>query len=166
VAAVIEHLDPRRHAQDLRQTWQGRALAAALAAGEYAVPRDKLGMCMLSVIAHNYDDTDALPVLLRVVLPGFRSIGVPFLCSAAKIAKTGDVMADVIARGGRRFKNQRLFRSTRAMEGEFRRFADRLRLTDAERVEMFGAVKRWVVCDFRLDPNMDPADPDAKRLVN
>ena len=26
-------------------------------------------------------------------------------------------------------------------------------------------IRRWIVCDFRLDPTMDPADPDAKRLV-
>jgi hypothetical protein len=31
---------------------------------------------------------------------------------------------------------------------------------------MFAAVKRWVVADRRLDPNMDPQDPDAKRLVH
>lgn len=163
-AADIADLDVRRHAQDLRETWQARALAATLRQEEYAAPVDKLGMCMLSLMAHNYDD--ALPVLLRVINPYFVSIGAPFLCSAAKIAKTGHVMADMIGREGRKFRNQALFRSTRAMEREFRIFADKLKFTDSERIELFAAVRRWVVCDFRLDPNMDPADPDAKRLVN
>lgn len=163
VAAAVIDLDARRHAQDLRGTWQGRALAAALADGEYTPPRDKIGMCLLSVLCHNYDD--AMPVMLRVVFPKFRSVGTPFLCSAAKIAKTGHVMADMIDSNGRRFKNQALFGSTKKMEGEFRRFADALRLDDAEREELFAAVRRWVVCDYRLDPTMNPADPDAKRLT-
>ena len=164
--AVID-LNLRRHAQDLRLTWQARALAAALVDGEYVPPRDKIGMCLLSVLSHNYGDprNDALPVLLRVVFPQYQSIGAPFLCSAAKIAKTGHVMADVITKDGRRIKNQALFRSTRAMEREFRLFADKLGMEDGERVELFAAVARWVVCDYRLDPNMDPADPDARRLV-
>jgi hypothetical protein len=164
---AVADLDFRRHAQDLRRTWQAGALAQALIPGEFTPPRDKIGMCMLSVLAHNYSDPreDALAVLLRVVFPAFKSIGAPFLCSAAKIAKTGHVMADMIARDGHIVKNQALFRSTKQMEGEFRKFADGLRLDDAEREELFAAVKRWVVCDYRLDPQMDPADPDAARLT-
>jgi hypothetical protein len=157
-------LDFRRHAQDLRRTWQGAALAASLLdCGEWTPPRHKVGMCILSVLSHNFDD--AMPVMLRVVFPNFKSIGAPFLCSAAKIAKTGHVMADLITKDGQRVRNQALFRSTKAMEGEFRKFADGLRLDDAERTELFAAVKRWVVCDYRLDPQMNPADPDAKRLT-
>ncbi len=160
-------LDLRRHAQDLRGTWQARVLAAALIEGEYTAPRDKIGMCLLSVLSHNYGDPrhDALPVLLRVVFPQDQSIGAPFLCSAARIAKSGHIMADLITKDGRRIRNQALFRSTRAMEREFRLFADRLGMEDGERVELFAAVARWVVCDYRLDPNMDPADPDARRLT-
>lgn len=160
-------LDLRRQAQDLRGTWQARVLAAALIEGEYTAPRDKIGMCLLSVLSHNYGDPrhDALPVLLRVVFPQYQSIGAPFLCSAARIAKSGHIMADLITKDGRRIRNQALFRSTRAMEREFRLFADRLGMEDGERVELFAAVARWVVCDYRLDPNMDPADPDARRLT-
>lgn len=162
-ASEIIQLDSRRHAQDLRRTWQARALLAALEPGECTPPRDKIGMCVLSVLSHNYDD--ALEVLLCIVFAPWRSIGAPFLCSPAKIAKTGQVMADLITKDGRKITNQALFKSTQRMEYEFRKFADALRLNDDERVELFAAVKKWVVCDYRLDPNMDPADPDAKRLV-
>lgn len=160
--AEIIDLDLQRHAQDLRHTWQARVLAAALRPGEYVAPRDKLGMCLLSVLAHNYDD--AMPIVLRVVFPDFQSIAPPYLCSAARIAKTGHVVADVIASAGRRFKHQRLFRDTKELERETRVFADRLQLDDDERVEFFAAVRRWVVADYRIDPAMDPSDPDARRL--
>ncbi len=161
--STLVHVDFKRHAEDLRRTWQSVALYASLYPGEFAPPRDKLGMSMLSILAHNYDE--AMPALLRIVFPGFRSIGAPFLCSAARIAKTGHVMADMISKDGQRVKNQALFRSTKGMEREFRGFADRLELADDERIEMFEAIKRWVVADYRLDPHMDPADPDAKRLT-
>lgn len=155
----------RRHVQELRDSWQGWTLRYALTlnAGS-ARPRDVMGAAILSMLAHNFDD--AMPVLLRVVFPGFQSIGTPFLCSAAKIAKTGHVMADFVTRTGAIAKNQIIFRDTRQMEGKFRRVADELRLNDKDRTELFAAVKRWVVCDYRLDPTMNPADPDAKRLVH
>lgn len=167
MVSEIVDLDVRRHAQDLRGTWQAAALAAALYPGEYTPPRDKIGMCMLSVLSHNYDAGTApvLPVLLRVVFPGFRSIGAPFLCSAAKIAKSAHVMADLITKDGQRIRNQALFRSTRRMEAEFRSFADKIALDDADRTTLFECVKRWVVCDYRIDPNMDGADPESRRLT-
>jgi hypothetical protein len=46
-----------------------------------------------------------------------------------------------------------------------RRLADRLKLSDQERLEFFTCVKRWLVADLRLDPTMDPMDPDAKHLT-
>jgi hypothetical protein len=151
---AIERLDARRHAQDLRECWQGRLLAHA---------SGKIGAVALSILAHNYDD--GLPILLRVVFPGFTSITAPFFCSAAKIVKTGHVCADMVNRDGRIIKNAVIFRDTRGMESELRRLADAVKLSDAERTEFFACAKRWVVADHRLDPTMDPADPEAKRLT-
>lgn len=148
------------------ERWEARAIRMAtlfstdMAAG--ARPRDMVGMCVLSIVAHKLS-LEELQFLLRVC--GFRGTATPMLSTAAKIAKTGHVMANVVAKNGREYPNQALFRSTRAMETAMRNFADLLRLTDAERVEFFDAVKAWVVCDYRLDPNMNPADPDAKRLT-
>lgn len=134
--------------------------ATNLAGG--AVPRDKVSMCVLSVIAHRLSIED-MQFLLRSC--GFRGTGAPMLTSAAKIAKTGHIMADFLSRDCRRYRNQSLFRNARAMETAMRNFADLVRLDDAERVEFFDSVKRWVVCDYRKDPNMDPADPDSRRLT-
>ena len=149
-------LDPRRHVQELRETWQAKALAHT----QYSY----FGRVVLSVLAHNYDD--AMPVLLSAVWPGFRSLNPPFLGSAGRVAKSGAVVADVVRDGGIIEKQVRIFRSLDRLKGAFRRLADQLKLNDADRVEMFSAVRRWVVADTRLDPTMNPADPDAKRLVH
>lgn len=158
----VEPLAPTLHAAVLRESWQGRVLARALR--DDGSPIDPIGGVVLSVLAHNFDE--AMPVLLRVMFPGFTSVQLPFLCSAGKIAKTGQVCADMVTRDGQIMKMQAFFRNMRAMEREFRKLADRLKFTDQERVALFAAVRRWVVCDFRVDPNMDPRDPDAKRLVH
>ena len=163
-AEGIVDLNFRSHKQDLQGTWQCRLLKKKLICdGGIARPRDLMGAAILSIISHNYDD--ALPVLLRVAFDGFTGIGAPFFCSAARIAKTGDVMVDMISRDGRRVKNQGIFTSNRKLQSAFRRLADEMALSDNDRVQLFEALKRWVVCDYRLDPTMNSADPDAKRLV-
>ncbi len=139
---------------DLRASWQARVLAAC---GGHD------GQVVLSVLAHNYDE--AMPALLRVVFPGFTSIVAPFYCTAAKVAKSGHVVADVVTKGGEVVKDVKVFDSEGHMQDTFRRIADRLKLNDQDRVELFKCVQRWVVADRRLDPNFDPKDPDAKRLV-
>jgi hypothetical protein len=149
-------IDPRaRLAFDLRDTWQGRTLAAATG---------KTAAVLLSVLAHSYDD--AMLPLLQVVFPGFTSIAAPFFCTAGKVAKSGHITADMVTKTGKVIKNFPVYISEIELRDDFRRLADRLKLSDADRVELFGAVKRWVVADRRLDPTMDPKDPDAKRLVN
>lgn len=140
---------------DLRDTWQGRCLATA---------RGKTAAVMLSVLAHNYEE--ALVPLCAVVFPGFSGhLPAPYLTSAAKVGKSGEVVADMVTKAGKHAKNFALYRSEIELRDDFRRLADFLRLNDGERTELFGAVKRWVVADRRLDPNMDPKDPDAKRLT-
>jgi hypothetical protein len=155
VQTQAEALALRRHAEDLRQTWQARALLHA---------RGKMGAVVLSVLAHNYDD--ALPVLLRLVFPGFTSIAAPFLCTAAQIVKSGRVVADMVTKDGRIIKQYEVFKSELHLRDAFRRLADEMKLADADRIEMFKAAQRWVVADQRLDPTFDPKDPDAKRLTH
>lgn len=144
-----------KHAQELRDGWQVRALIATR--------RTPIGMVVLSMLAHAYDD--AMPVLLRVAFPGFTSIAPPFLTTCARIDKTGAVVADVVGRTGKIEKNVAIFRHTADMQGQFRRLADELKLPDDQRIEMFNVAQRWIVADRRIDPMMDPRDPDARRLV-
>lgn len=155
VAKVLAISPEAKLALDLRDTWQGRTLAAA---------EGKTGAVLLSVLAHNYDD--ALLPLLQVVFPGFTSITAPFFSTAGKVAKSGHIVADMVTRTGKIAKDFPVYRDEIEMRGDFRRLADRLKLSDADRVELFAAVKRWVVADRRLDPTMDPRDPDAKRILH
>jgi hypothetical protein len=142
-----------RLAFDLMATWQARALVAA---------RGKTAAVLLSVLAHNYDEQ--LLTLLKVAFPGFESISAPFLSSAGRVAKSGAIVADVVQRDGRIERQEVLYRNEIELRDDFRRLADALKLDDSDREQLFIAVKKWVVADHRLDPTMDPQDPDAKRL--
>lgn len=142
-------------AEALRETWQAKVLTATRA--------DPIGMVAISVLAHNYDD--AMHPLLCALYPGFSGLKPPGLCSAGKIAKNGSVIADLVARNGTRLLGCKIFNDEIHLRDCFRRLADNLKLADAERIELFEAVRKWVVCDYRLDPRMDPRDPDAKRYA-
>lgn len=149
-----------RHSRDLRDMWQGRVLAHAKGNNLLAVT---------SMLAHAFDD--AMGIMLRVVKPKCwdverQSLRAPFLCSIAKIDKRSHVVADVIDNDGTKLKDVVVYRSTAHFQGEMRRVADVARLTDGERHEFFIVAKSWIAADRRLDPNMNPADPDARRLVN
>jgi hypothetical protein len=152
---TIAELDSRRHFDDLRRTWQCRALIAS--------QNKHVGVVLLSVLAHTFDD--AMPVLLRVAFPGLTSISAPFLTTCGRIAKTGHIVADVAWKDGSIGKDVAIYNNEIELRDDFRRLADRLRLADRDRDEMFKCVQRWVVADRRLDPTMDPRDPDAKRLT-
>lgn len=139
---------------DLHASWQARVLAGS---------GGHLGAVVLSVLAHSFDD--AMPTLLRIVFPGFTSIAAPFYCSAARVDKTGAIVADVVRTNGMILKDAVVFQNEMQMRDTFRQLADRLKLSDPDRIELFKCAQRWVVADRRLDPTFDPKDPDAKRLL-
>jgi hypothetical protein len=150
-------LDPQMSAEELRHSWQGRAIACTNGQGHMLA-------VLMSLFADAHDET--FPWLMRSIFPDWRGVCTPFLCSSPKIDKAGQIVADVALRGGEIKKDHVVFDSERAMEGAFRRLADWLKLDDADRVELFDEVRAWVKADMRLDPTMDRRDPDAKRLVN
>jgi hypothetical protein len=142
---------------DLRKSWQVRLLEGT---------RDQLRAVALSVIAHNY--VDQVPFVLTIAFPWYRGpdtpMPLPCLTSAAKVAKNGTIVADVIDRQGVKHRDKVIFNSDIHLRDAFRRVADKLKFPDDDRVELFRCLKTWVVADRRLDPNFDPRDPDAKRL--
>lgn len=154
---MVTDIRAATHAQELRELWQSRVLQHT--------KKTPLGMVVLSVIAHAYDEGDALLTLMQATFPGFKSIAAPFCGTAGKVVKTGAVCADVVMRDGTIEKNVVFFTSTAHMRDVFRKLADELALTDPDRREMFAAAQRWVVLDYRLDPTMNPQDPEARRLV-
>ncbi|HEX9213184.1 MAG TPA: hypothetical protein VF901_21965 [Bradyrhizobium sp.] len=144
------------HADELREMWPARVL--------HATRYEPIGMVVLSMLAHSFDE--AMPALLGCVFPGFRSITTPFICSHAKIDKCGRVIADVVWGDWEPpTKNEVIFRDLAHLQKTFRIIADKLKLPDTERVQLFDCAKKWVTADMRLDPEMDPADPDARRLT-
>jgi hypothetical protein len=154
VALVLESRFEQTLAFDLRRSWQARALLAA---------EGKAGMVLLSMIDHSYG-TDTLRVLLPLVFPGYIEPSLPCLASCGKVDKSGAVVADVIMKNHDLVKDKVIYGSELELRDEFRKLADRLKLPDADRIELFKCVQRWVVADRRLDPSFDPQDPDAKRL--
>jgi hypothetical protein len=141
---------------DLRGSWQCRALIATTGPAR---------MVMLSVLAHTLEQ--AVVTLCYAAFADFDgSLPLPSLTTAAKIDKSGAVVADVCDRAGVIHKGEKLFKTEIEMRDAFRRLADRMKLSDPDRIEMFKYVQRWVVADRRLDPTFDPQDPDAKRLVH
>ncbi len=129
-------------AETLRDSWQGRTLGAA---------RGKLAAVLLSVLAHNYDD--AMPALLRAVFPGYTGVAAPFLCSAGRISARGRVYAKMVNRAETEAVDTVLYRDETELQNAFRTLADTLKLSDTDRIDMFQAVARWIVCDYRINPN-------------
>jgi hypothetical protein len=150
-----DSITPKMSAEELRQSWQGRALVLT------ADVAPKLCRVLMSLFADSYDET--MPFLLHAAF-GACTVTAPFLCSSPRINRAGQVTADLINKYGNKQKNYVVFDDERQMECLFRKLADRMKLDDAERIDLFICVRHWVKADFRLDPNFDRADPDAKRL--
>jgi hypothetical protein len=129
------------HAQQLRDKWQARILAEN---------KGRAFVVALAIIAKRWPE--ALEILLRVVFESFRDIGRPFIRSRAIVQKDGSVIAEVVPRIGPP-RWQIVYDSEAEMVKEFRDIADRLRLDDAERVEMTETLKMWVAADRRVDFN-------------
>lgn len=146
----------KKLAFDLRASWQARTLGESTGV-TFAV--------VMSVLAHSFPD--AMDTLLRALMPNWdgKPLG-PYLSTCGKIAKNNTVVADVIYPDGRIEKDAVLYLSEIHLRDDMRRLADKLKLVDRDRAEFFTAIRNWVVADRRLDPNFDPRDPDAKRLVH
>lgn len=140
---------------DLGASWQVRALRAA---------NGNTAMALESILTHTYEH--AFLIMLEAAFPWRFEPGLPCIASNVKVDKTGAIVGDVIGKDHHVTKDEVIYRSEISMQNDFRCLADRLKLSDTDRVEMFKCVQRWVVADRRLDPSFDPRDPDAKRLVH
>lgn len=108
-----------------------------------------------------------MPVVMHLLVKDWdgQPLG-PYLITAGKVAKNGTVVADVAYPKSERIeKDAVLYLSEVHLRDDMRRLADELKLVDRDRIEFFTAIKNWLVADRRIDPTMDPRDPDAKRLV-
>ncbi len=134
---AIPQLDTKRHAQDLRETWQARVIAES--AG-------KTRAVVLIVLSMSY--SNAMRTLLRVL--DYRDISRPFLSSGATIQLSGKLTCDVTEKSGL-VAPAVVYESTDDLNRDMRSLADKVHMTDAERVEFTAAIQRWVVQDLRVN---------------
>jgi len=127
------------HAQKLRDTWQARVLAES---------SGKTRAVVLIVLTMAYSNT--IQVLLRVVFPGFRDIQKPFFASGACILLNGKIACEIMEKSGIQHPVV-VYESTDELNRDMRDLADRLKLTDPERLEFTAAIQKWVVADQRVD---------------
>lgn len=134
---AMPSLDHRRHAQDLRDTWQARVICESTG---------KTRAVVLIVLIMSY--AKAFQTLLRVC--GYRDISRPFLSSGATIQLSGQLVCDVTEKSGL-VAPAVVYESTDELNKDMRGLADRLKLSDKERVEFTAAIQKWVVADLRVD---------------
>lgn len=146
-ATLLDDLILKRHHEEMRQFWQARLLLHAHEAGDR-----QIAAVVLSVVAHGMP-AEAFITLMHVCFPGFGNIRPPFYASAGKIMKGGEIAADLKCRDGSITRNTLVFRDKREMESAWRKLCDEIGFNDEDRAAAFAALRKWVVADFRRDPN-------------
>ena len=136
-----------KEAGEVRELWQSRVLA-----GTSGMQR----AILVRMFVKAYKD--AIKILLAVTFPGFRDLGLPQIVGHAKIAPSGRVIADVLEKS-RRIRTHILYDSQDAMRTDFAMLADRLKLDDFDRMELFTMLQGWVVADLRVGA-------DGRRLAS
>lgn len=148
------NLEFHRALRELREGWHCRVLKTA---------RGHERAIVASILGHAFEGS--ILTIMQATFPGFQKAKPPFLCSAGRVDKSGQVIADVWEKDDTISKNQVMYVNDIAYRDAMRRLADQIKLSDQDRLEFFTCVKRWLVADLRLDPTMDPMDPDAKHLT-
>lgn len=120
-----------------RASWQYRAIEATQG------PRSMLGAILLAVLGKQ-----------RRTVPQFRG--------QATITSNGFVLCDYLDKSGQ-IRFGAFLCDVADLTRNFRGLADHLRLTDAERVEMFDALRNWIAKDYRaIRDGFDPGKPAVK----
>lgn len=127
--------------EEIRSMWQCRALKEA---------DGKLQRVMLIALTKEYP-TD----LLRLLQVAFGTIEIPdkFYSGYARITPSGHLVCMWHEKdsSGLWWKGfVKVFDSDEKFTGEMRRLADKMKLDDADRVEMFRVLRKWVTKDERV----------------
>lgn len=120
--------------------WKIRALANSY---------DLMWRVVLAVLVHNYPDEWLL--ICQEAHPGFAGLKRPLIMGGAVVAVNGKIVADIMKDGMAKPAREVLFDSGAQLGDEFRKLADKLKLSDRDRIEMVRAVTNWVVADLRFD---------------
>lgn len=134
----------KKHSDEIREMWQSRALREA---------DGKLQRVLLIALAKEYPGS--LLHLLHATF-GTVEIGKPFYSGYATIVASGhlvcmqhDVDSNKLVWKG----VVRVYDSEDQFLKHTRRLADKLKLSDADRTDMFRVLQKWVTRDERKDVN-------------
>lgn len=128
----------QKHADEIRQMWQSRALKES---------SGKMRKVVIVALAKAY--RDALAVLVRVTFPGFVDFDRPFFASYAHINIDGRIVCDMIDKDGSK-RQVSIYDSEDHFIYDMRKLADKLKLADKDRTEMFTILQKWVASDKRV----------------
>lgn len=129
----------KKPADEIREMWQSRCLRATTG---------KLRKVMITALAKEYPA--ALVALMKVTFPGFIDFDRPFFTSYAAIYPSGRLVCEMMDKDGTK-RLVAAYRDQNEFLYELRTLADTLKLNDADRVEMFTVLQRWVASDRRYD---------------
>lgn len=132
-------------AHEVRETWESRALVAA---------EGKMQRILLAAIRAEIRE-DLLLLLLRETF-GQIEIKTPFYRGHASIVPSGHLVCEVVDRDA----NGLVWRGTVKVYDnenrflyEMRKLADKLKLSDEDRKDMFRVLQKWITKDERFDLN-------------
>lgn len=129
----------QKHADEIREMWQSRCLRAT---------SGKLRKVFITALAKEYPA--ALVTLMKVTFPGFVDFDRPFFTSYASIYPSGRIVCEMLEKDGSK-RLVAVYRDENDFLYELRKVADELKLVDAERIEMFAVLQKWVASDRRYD---------------
>ncbi len=131
---------------EIMASWQMRALAGS---------RDKLQQVIFRAMANEYTavTSNTWRTLLRMINPLFTDAPLPGLVGYAKIMQSGRVVSEVIMDKYGVRRTQVIYANKDEFISDVRRFADWLKLNDADRLEMFEVLARWITADTRVGVN-------------
>jgi hypothetical protein len=123
-------------AEEVRAMWQARVLLGS---------SGKMQRVVIVALAKEYPQ--ALQALLRAC--GIEDLERPFLCSYATITPSGRVACEMIEKDGSK-KFVAIYHNEDEFISEMRKLADKLKLSDKDRTEMFLVLQKWVASDRRV----------------
>lgn len=133
-----------KHADEVRQMWQCRALSEA---------EPKMQRVILAALRAEYPAD--LIVLLKTTF-GTLDIPNPFYRGYAFVSPGGHLCCEVVDRdpSGLVWRGPvKVFDTEQQFIGATRRIADQLKLNDVDRIDMFRVLQKWVTRDARFDIN-------------
>lgn len=143
--SATEHI--QRHANDLRGLWQGRVLEGS---------RGRMMLVVASMLAHAYPDHFHILMIVAKPMLWDADRGVPrppFLTTIGKVDHSGRIVATVRQTTLAKPVEMTIFKDAREFEGELRRLADRVKLSDQQREQFFTCARNWLAADRRIDPS-------------